>query len=99
MKIDQTGYAVPWASVIIKNGDVFLNGEFDIDDSSGGTAQLKITRTQLGYDLDFSKVEDYNGFTNSLAEKVRCCLGSKIEDWIKVGNVTAEYRQEQMSKT
>lgn len=89
----QKGYAVSWASVILKNGDVYLNGMYDIEPKMGGALQLYIEKTVNGFIVDYSKVERFDDYADSLDDKVKCVVGSKKEDWIKVGNVTEEYKR------
>jgi hypothetical protein len=94
MKDGFSGYAVPWSCHILKNGDVYLNGMYTIDgDRPHGTAELKITRTSKGYDLDFTSVDGFDSFLDTLEDCYKGCVGSKKEDWIKVGNVTEEYQR------
>lgn len=91
MKIGDTGYTVPWCVVILKNGDVYMNGKFDVDEG-GGTASLKILRTNIGYDLDFTNVDRFDSYHKTLEECVRNCIGATIEDYIKVGNISTEFK-------
>ena len=94
MNNGDSGYAVSWACHILKNGDVYLNGVFDIEgDRPHGTCDLKITKTSKGYDLDFTNVKNFDSYSETLEDCVNCCIGSKTEDWIKVGNVTQEYQR------
>lgn len=94
MNDGDSGYAVSWACHILKNGDVYLNGVYTIDgDRPHGTVQLKITRTMKGYDLDFTDVKDFGSYSDTLEDCVTGCVGSKKEDWIKVGNVSEEYQR------
>lgn len=93
LKAGQRGYAVSWASVILKNGDVYLNGMYDIEPESHGTLELYIEKTVDGFIVDYSKVDRFDSYADSLEDKANCVMGSKIEDWIKVGNVTEEYKR------
>lgn len=94
MNDGDSGYAVSWACHILKNGDVYLNGVYDIEGNTPhGTCNMKITKTKSGYDLDFTDVEHFDSYSDTLEDCVNGCMGSKKEDWIKVGNVTQEYQR------
>ena len=93
IRVGQKGYAVPWGSVILKNGDVYLNGMYDIEPESHGTLELYIEKTTNGFIVDYSKVERFDSYADTLDDKVKGVMGSKKEDWIKVGNVTEEYKR------
>ena len=49
MKVGQQGYIVPWGMWIDLDGNCYLNENYTLDQSPGGTVSLKITRVNDGY--------------------------------------------------
>ncbi len=94
MKPGDSGYSVSWASVILKNGDVYLNGKYDIEDHCGGTLQLFIKKlTDNEWEVDFSKCYRYDYYADTLEDAASCVMGSVPSEWIKVGNITQEFKR------
>ena len=96
MKEGDVKFTLPWMCVITKNGDVFLNSDAPLNNDLAGTSELKVIKTSEGYDLDFSNVERFDSFADSLEEKVSCIVGGKLDDWFKVGNITDEYKRQRL---
>lgn len=93
MKVGDYGYSVPWAVCILKNGDIMLNKSCVLYKDANDTLTLFVKRTVEGYDLDFSQVETFEGFADTLEEVVESDPDDSIENWIKVGNVSEEYKK------
>lgn len=49
MCIGELGFTVPWALWVDEENECFINEDFEISQSSGGTVQLKIKKTVNGY--------------------------------------------------
>jgi hypothetical protein len=56
--IGETVYTVPWAMYAGQDGRLWLNGNYSIHHSSGGTAQMAVTKTKDGYTVDISQCKD-----------------------------------------
>jgi len=49
MKAGESGYIVPWGMWIDTSGHAYLNENYTIEHSKGGTVSLKVTRVVEGY--------------------------------------------------
>lgn len=58
-----TGYTVPWAMLISKHGERFIQGNYlemlGLSEDSGGTRELHVEYHRDGCIVDDSKVEDF----------------------------------------
>jgi hypothetical protein len=52
MEVGQSGYTVPWAMGIDKDGECFLRGSYTCSDDTGGTCCLYVERRKDGYYVD-----------------------------------------------
>jgi hypothetical protein len=59
LKIGEFGYTVPWAMWVSLNGKCYLNPQYSVEKTRGGTVQMKITRTKEGYIVDILGCQDY----------------------------------------
>lgn len=58
MKVGETGYTVPWA-MYQENECLMINTKHVIRKSTGGTAQMKVTRLNMGYEIDIRQCENH----------------------------------------
>jgi hypothetical protein len=58
MKVGESGYITPWGMWIDMDGNSWLNENYELHDSTGGTVQLKITRVLDGY---IAHIHEMNG--------------------------------------
>ena len=91
MAVGKTGYVVPWAFFLARNGDLYVDGKHIVSDY-GGTATVNITRVaEDRYIADFSRVktEDYGDIhiVDSIEERMRGVVGGDADDVIKIDNV------------
>jgi hypothetical protein len=98
LRIGMVGWCVPWAVCILKNGDVFLNRTYLCYPNTEGATTLKITKVENGFDLDFTLVESFERFAQTLDEITEDDPDDIIENWVKVGNVSEEFKRESKGK-
>jgi len=52
MKLNESGYTVPWAMYHDSNRNLFLDGQYIINHEPGGSAQMFVWRDEKGYHID-----------------------------------------------
>lgn len=70
-----------------------LNKTYMVYKEINSTANLSVKRTNIGFDLDFTNVDDFQGFADTLEDVVNDDPDDSIDNWIKVGNVSEEYKK------
>ena len=56
---NETVYTVPWAMYAETDGELFINGKYDVSHSPGGTNTMILTRVDDGFRVDISRCKDY----------------------------------------
>ncbi len=81
MKVGESGYTVPWAMWVDLDGNCWLNENYTIQGTPGGTVQLKITRVTEGYIAHINDMKD-----NERWQKVEdpCFMSPNEVIWGKV---------------
>lgn len=64
MKVGESAWTVPWAMTIYDKGQKFIDKDFDIWSDEFGTANMLVTKTQKGFEVELNcdayKEEDYS---------------------------------------
>jgi len=60
LPIGAIGYAVPWVMWVDMEGNAFLNENYDLHPSKGGTVNLQITKVPEGYVVHLDKFRYYD---------------------------------------
>jgi hypothetical protein len=64
MKVNESGYTVPWAVAFDHKGMAYIRPNYKIYSSPGGTVQLKVTRIgpdKYDYDIDLARLSGFRG--------------------------------------
>ena len=83
--VGESGWTVPCMFRMTKNGDVYVQ-DVELDQEKGGTVQAFIKKTEKGFDVDFSNVED-QGLTVVESEEDLSSGIINPSEFIKVGNI------------
>lgn len=55
LKVGESAWTTPWAMYCDEDGKLKLNGHYSAHTASGGTVQMRVTRTSTGYEVDVSR--------------------------------------------
>jgi hypothetical protein len=82
MKVGESGYIVPWGMWVDMDGNSYLNENYNLHPTPGGTVQLKITKVSGGYIAHVHEMKDDYKWTKqngpSYASPEDVCYGTVV---------------------